>query len=198
MVSLAGIVGNNSVGYMHKLVKVDRAIRNSANRLLEQVLIERKETHRIPLANGDFHEVYWGTPDVARLRKCFEHIAHGLHWHHFRTPFVGHLTILLGYLFHSDHNSRTWVDFIRARAELDLRERPRLGSNQDVFYYQVTEPDEFSLFMMRLVFYGGVNVYVAFTPKDAKPPHNIVMELMAQGIPTIVTLGDKSFEFNSK
>src|SRR5438876_341492 len=47
MVSLAGIIGNNSIGYMHKLGKVDRAIRNSANRLLDRVLIEKKEIHRI-------------------------------------------------------------------------------------------------------------------------------------------------------
>src|SRR3954451_9328117 len=38
MVSLAGIIGNNSIGYSHKLRKLDRAIRLSANRLLEEVL----------------------------------------------------------------------------------------------------------------------------------------------------------------
>jgi hypothetical protein len=196
MVSLAGIIGNNSIGYMHKLGKVARAIRNSANRLLDSVLLEKKEIHRIDLGDNRFHGVIWGTPDLERLRKCFEHIGHGLHQHHFRARFVGRITVLLGYLFHTDHNSKTWVEFVRERAELDLQDKPRLGSNQGVFYYQVTDPDQFKLFLMRLTFYDGLRVYLAFVPQDASPPANLGMELMARGVRTIITLGEKAYEFN--
>ena len=198
MVSLAGIIGNNSIGYMHKLGKVDRAIRNSANRLLDQVLVEKKKVHRVEFGNNQFHEVIWGTPDLERLHKCFVHIGHGLHQHHYRSRFTGRITVLLGYLFHTDHNSKTWVDFIRERVEIDLKDKPRLGSNQEVFYYRVTEPDQFKIFLMHLVFYGGLNVYLAFVPQEATPPANLTMELMARGIRTIVTLGDKAYEFNPK
>lgn len=47
MVSLSGIIGNNSIGYRHKLGKVDRAIRRSSNRLLDKVLLQKKELQRI-------------------------------------------------------------------------------------------------------------------------------------------------------
>ena len=198
MVSLAGIVGNNSIGYMHKLGKVDRAIRNSAHRLLDKVLLKKKNVHRIALGDNKFHEVISGTPDVARLHSCFVHIGHGLHQHHFRNRFVGRITVLLGYLFHSDHNSKTWVAFVHERAEIDLKDKPRLGSNQEVFYYQITEPDQASLFLMRLTFYGGLIVYLAFIPQDAKKPTHLGLELMAQGFRTILTIGDKEYEFNPK
>ena len=203
MVSLAGIIGNNSIGYMHKLGKVDRAIRNSANRnsanrLLDKVLVEKKEVHRVEWGNNQFHEVIWGTPDLERLHKCFVHIGHGLHQHHYRSRFTGRITVLLGYLFHTDHNSKTWVDFIRERAEIDLKDKPRLGSNQEVFYYRVTEPDQFKIFLMHLAFYGGLNVYLAFVPQEATPPANLAVELMARGIRTVLTLEDKAYEFNPK
>lgn len=79
-----------------------------------------------------------------------------------------------------------------------MRDRPRLGSNQDVFYFQVTEPDSFGLFLMRLTFYGGVRVYLAFAPEGTQAPAPLATELMARGINTIFTLGNKCFEFNPK
>lgn len=198
MVSLAGIIGNNSIGYMHKLGKVDRAIRNSANRLLDRVLIEKKEVHRIDLGENKFHEVIWGTPDVERLRRCFMHIGYGLHQHHFRNRFIGQITVLLGYLFHNDHNAKTWVEFVHERAAIDLKNCLRHGSNQEVFYFQVTEPDSFGLFLMRLTFYGGVRVYLAFVPEGVQPPTHLGYSLLAQGINTVVTVGEKHFEFNPR
>lgn len=196
MVSLAGIIGNNSIGYMHKLGKVDRAIRRSANKLLEQVLLEKKEIHRIEVQPNVFHEVIWGTPDVARLHRCFEHIGYGLHWHHFGKRFNGQIKVLLGYLFHRDHNSKTWVEFIRDRSEIDLKNKPKLGANQDIFYYQVTEPDQFKLFLIKLTFYGGLNVYLSFQPKNSKLAANLATKLLSAGFPTNFTLGEKTFEFN--
>lgn len=197
MVSLAGIIGNNSIGYIHKLGKVDRAIRRSANQLLDQVLLGKKEIYRIEAQPNRFYDVIFGTPDVARLHKCFEHIGYGLHWHHFGKRFNGKITILLGYLFHRDRNSSIFLNFIRNRSEIDLRNKPKLGANPEVFYYQVTDPDRYKLFLIKLTFYGGLNVYLSFQPKNSKPPANIAFEFISAGIPTILTLGEKKFEFNS-
>lgn len=198
MVSLAGIIGNNSIGYIHKLGKVDRAIRNSANRLLDQVVVEKKAVHLIEMGSNRFCKVIFGTPDTERLRKCFVHIGHALHYHHFRSRFEGEVTVLLGYLFHSEHNARTWVEFIEERTEMDLKNEPRVGANPEVFYYQVSTPDEFSLFSMRLTFYGGLRVFLAFRPNGAAVPANLVNELISRGIQTEMTLGDKSFVFNPR
>jgi hypothetical protein len=196
MVSLAGIVGNNSIGYRHRLGKVDRAVTASANHLLHQVLLEKESIERLEVAERHFIDVIWGTPDVGRLNRCFEHIGFALHRHQFGQNFCGSVTVLLGYLREKDHNKRKFVEFIRDRAELDLEGKPRIGSNPAVFYYQVSDPDQFGLCMMRLCFYGGLPVYIAFTPKGSNPPANLAALLIERGVQTVLTLGDKKYEFN--
>lgn len=196
MVSLAGIVGSNSIGYMHRLGKVDRAVLASANRLLDQVLLEKEEIHRVEVAENRFIDLVWGTPDIDRLYRCFEHMAYALHRHHFKKNFSGSVKVLPGYLREKDHNKRKFVEWVRDRAELDLVGKTKLGSNPGVFYYQVSDPDQFGLYMMRLCFYGGLAVYTAFIPEGSSPPPSLTALLIERGIPTVVTLGDKSYRFN--
>jgi hypothetical protein len=196
MVSLAGIIGNNSVGYRHRLGKVDRAILASAHRLLDQVLLEKEAIHRIEIADNQFVDVIWGTPDIARLNRCFEHIAYGLHRHHFKENFSGSIKVLPGYLIEKTHNKKTFVEWVQNLAERDLAGKPKVGSNPAVFYYQVSDPDQFGIYLMRLCFYGNLLVYVAFIPKGSTPPPNLVMLLIDQGIRTFVRSGDKRYEFN--
>jgi hypothetical protein len=196
MVSLAGIIGNNSVGYKHKLGKVDRAIRRSSNRLLDKVLLKKKEIHRIELEGNKFIDVIWGTPDIERLGKCFDHIVRGLHFHHFNSAFQGKVHLHLGFLKHDQANPRTWDQFVKRKTDMELEGKPRHGNNPDVFFYQITDKDQFGLFLFRLCFYGGVNIYAAMWPSSATPPGNLAMELMNRGIKTIMTLGNEMYEFN--
>lgn len=198
MVSLAGLVGNNSIGYQHKITKVDRALRRTANRLLDKVLIKRKFVQTVELRDNKFIEVIWGTPDVKRLNFCFDHIARGLHYHHFGSRFDGQVKVMLGYLFHDDSNAKNLVEFIRDRAEIDLTGKPCYGENPDVFNYQVTDFDEHGLFLMKLCFYGGLKVYVSFLHAASSPPHNLAFQLMGMGVETVVTLGEKTYGFNFK
>lgn len=195
MVSLAGIFGNNSIGYMHKFGKVDRAIRRSSKRLIDKAFIKKKH-YIYEAADNKFYEVIWGTPDRARLEKCFEHIAYGIHFHHFKDRFNGKLKILLGYLHHEEGNAKTFVRFIKDRASIDLNGIDRIGKNQEVFYYQFSQPDQFGIYLLLLVFYGGIEIYISFLPSDQEIPARLEFELMNRGIHTILTLGDNIYEFN--
>ena len=196
MVSLAGIIGNNSIGYMHKIGKVDRAIRRSSGRLLDNVLTKKKHIYKVEVENNKFIQVIWGTPDVNRLKNCFDRVARGLHVHHFNASFEGSIKLHLGFLFHEGKSPKNWDQFVRDKTEMELQGKPRYGDNPDVFFYQVTDKDEFGIFLMRLTFYGGVNVYVSFWPRDAKTPNHLGIELMNNGIKTIITLADKKYEIN--
>ncbi len=198
MISLAGIIGNNSIGYQHKLTKVDRALRRSSNRLLDKALLKKNPTQTIKLSENRFIEVIWGTPDVERLNSCFNHIARALHYHHLNYRFIGEVKAHLGYLFHNDKNPQMWAEFIKDRSAIDLADKPLIGSNPDVFYYQVTNFDEFGLFMMRLCFYGGIPIYVAFIPAESNPPSRLEQQLLNAGVRTIFTLGEKTYEFNAE
>lgn len=195
MVSLAGVIGNNSVGYRHKFGKVERALRRRSYRLLSKVLLGEHTLHQLPLDNNRFVEVIWGTPDVERLTRCFEHIGYGLHYHHFGRQFSGTLRVHLGFLQHPEGNARTFNAMIRARAEIDLAGQPTLGANPDVFRFIVSEPDSFSTFLMKLHFYGGLEVYVAFIPDGIDLPAHPLNELLKAGIPTTVTLKEQEFSF---
>ncbi len=196
MVSLAGIIGNNSIGYRHKLTKVDRAIRRSSNRLLDKILVKKLKITKIEFDNNRFLEIIWGTPDAERLHRCFDRIVRGVHLHHFAQPIAGEVRPFLGFLFHSDRSAKNFANFIADRAELDLAGKTRYGKNPEVFYYRVTSPDQFGLYLFHLCFYGGVNVYAAVSPDYVKRPYDLGFDLLNRGIKTILTLGDKSYEIN--
>lgn len=60
MVSLAGIIGNNSIGYRHKFGKVNKAIRRSANRLLDSVFAKKQHVFVIEVRPNKFIDVIGG------------------------------------------------------------------------------------------------------------------------------------------
>lgn len=194
MVSLAGIIGNNSIGYWHKLGKIDRAIRRSSNRLLDTVFTKRK--HYSLYRDNKFLEIIWGTPDHERLIKCFTHIAYGLYFYHYQSRFCGETKVMLGYLHSTDENNNNFVQFIKHRAEIELRDIQKFGGNQDVFYYQLTKEDNFGLFMLHLRFYGGIDIYISFIPNDKEKPYHLAIDLMNHGIETTITLEGKQYHIN--
>lgn len=195
MVSLAGIFGNNSIGYQHKFTKVNRAIRRTSNRLLDKAFKKRK--HYYLKSDNGFLEVIWGTPDHQKLLNCFEHIAYGLHYNHLNKRFKGEVKIVLGYLHSKDENNNTFVQFLKDRAEIDLKDLPQYGANKDIFYYQFTEPDEHGIYMVHMRFYGGIDIYASFLPEDKPKPFNLALELMKVCDETIFTLEDKEYKIKN-
>lgn len=194
MVSLAGIIGNNSIGYRHKFTKVNRAIRRTSYKLLTQAFVNKPTLHAIDLGNNKFIDVLWGTPDHARLSSCFERIARGLYYHHFGTPFSGRVKVLMGFLSYDEGATKNLNQFLIDRAELDLAAKQKYGKNQDVFYYQVVDPDEHGLHLFRLCFYGGISIFTSLIPDSSTMPTHLGIELMKRGIKTTFTLGDRSYE----
>ena len=44
------------------------------------------------------------------------------------------------------------------------------GSNPEIFKYQFGEPDQFGITPLRMIFYGGAEILVAFQPADVEFP----------------------------
>lgn len=97
MASLAGIIGCNSIGMLHKFTKVDRAIRRSGGRLLKKVL-KQSEIEFYELKNGDTIGVTWGKPDLIRLHNCFALIGKGLYFHKLGERFKGRVVCEVVYV----------------------------------------------------------------------------------------------------
>ncbi|WP_114241455.1 hypothetical protein [Dyella sp. C9] len=196
MVSLAGIIGNNSIGYRHKFGKVNKAIRRSANKLLLATFKGKQRFYVVEVGPNKFVDVIWGTPDSERLKVCFEHIVHGLHFHHFGHTFKGRIKLHFAYLWSDNKNATSFRDLIKAKLDVELAGRDKFGENQGVFYYQITDRDQFDLYMFRLCFYGGINVHAAMIPEHADVQKDLAWMLVEGGIKTIFNVGDKKFEFN--
>lgn len=194
MVSIAGILGNNSIGYQHYNGKIQRSLKRTSYKLLEKVFL-RKELIRIGDEN-QFLELLWGTPDHERLISCFRHIAYGIHRHHFGKNFNGTIKPYLGFLYTNEKNPKAFKAFLKEKASIELADKQKYGDNPKVFYYQFTDTDEFGLYLGRLCFYQNVDVYISYQPTEAKKPYHLGFELMNSGIKTIFKLGDKEFEFN--
>jgi len=197
MVSLAGILGNNSIGYIHSQKKVKRAIRRSSYKLLKKVFLKSKNI-KIEVENNQFVDVIIGTPDVLRLKNSFEHIAYGVYYHHFNKRFNGILKIFMGFLHYSRQNDKNHKDIIQKKINYEAKNKQRFGKNQNVFYYQFLDVDEQNILPLKLCFYDGVEIYVAFAPKDFEPSGNMVLmsNLINDGMKCIIKEDGKTYEFN--
>ena len=76
------------------------------------------------------------------------------------------------------------------------RDVPRVGRNPEVFFHQFVKPDEFGLIMLRMCFYGGVDIYVSLLPDGVSIPGNLAMEFVSRGIETHLPLEGKDYRFN--
>jgi hypothetical protein len=195
MISLAGIIGSNSIGYRHKFTKINRALQRAAFRQIDEVFT-KKRIFMVELAKNEFVDVIWGTPDQKRLEKCFDHICRGLFYHHYDVKFEGRTKSLFGFTKIDSENSREFQRMIRDQAEVELVDKPKLGANPEVFNYRFTDPDVHRVFLVQMQFYGGLDIYSAFIPDGTDLNQNLAIMLMNQGIHTVIRGNDKEYEFN--
>jgi hypothetical protein len=196
MMSLAGIVGNNSIGYRHWTGKVDRALRRSSYRVLNSSILKPQRMERLVVRENHFIDVIWGTPDLPRLLRCFDQVLRGLYFHDFGQRFDGKVQLIPAFIKHEPGQAHTWQKFIEARCLYEADSMPRIGGNPEVFYYQRFPTDEFGLIAYRLCLYGGVDVYACLIPVTARMPGNLVTEMISGGMKTVITVGEKAFTFN--
>lgn len=193
MVSLAGMLGNNSIGYSHSITKVDRALRRSSYKFIERIFIANRKLHKIDLGDNKFIFAIAGTPDIARLDNCFEHIAMAIYRHHFGENFRGQIKTLLSFLVVEHQGQANLQQFLIDRARKDTEGLPRYGENQEVFYYQFVEPDQFGIMLLNLCFFENIEIFCALVPLNADVPDHLGFQLMKLGMPVTFTLDDKEY-----
>lgn len=106
------------------------------------------------------------------------------------------MKVIPGFVKHEPGHTQTRQKLIEARYLYEPDSMPRSGSNPEVFYYQRFPADPFGLIAYRLSLYGGVDVCAALIPTPSKMPSNLVTELISGGVKPVVTVGDKSINFN--
>lgn len=197
MVSLAGILGNNSIGYIHSQGKVLRAIRRSSYKLLKKVFLNSKNV-KLKIEDNKFVDIIIGTPDVLRLKKSFEHIAYGIYYYHFNKRFDGIVKIFMDFIYYSKKNNQNYKDIIKDKVNFESKDKEKFGENKDVFYYQFLDKDEYGLLTLKLCFYGRVEVYAVFAQSNFELPGGMYLmnKLIDNGMKVIVKENNKTYEFN--
>ena len=191
MACLAGIVGNNVIGFFHNLTKVKRALDRKGDDF-SHVLMKDSIKHNIRGSKGQVFPVLVGRPDFDRLQSCFEHIAHGLFYHKFEKIFIGKCHIIMDFIKFDDDKAETYKLLCRKRFEMEPNKPRKEGTNQEIFRYEFVDPDEFGLIGLRMTFYEGTNVFVAFQGIEAEEPRTIITDFLEAGIKTVVTFADGS------
>ena len=193
MVALAGMLGNNSIGYIHSITKVNRALRRTSFRLLDKVFVANRQEFQINIGNNRFINAIAGTPDLERLKKCFEYIARGIYRHHHQRTFFGKVKSIESFLIVKDDSRKQLQRFLLDRARRDILWTEPHGENPDVFCYEIIEPDEFGLELVGLKFYGHIEIYCAMIPEGIDEPNHLGFELMKRGMPVTFTIDEKEY-----
>ncbi len=198
MASLAGIVGNNIIGFYHMQTKVKRAMERNSNTLMDAIM---KDIFRSSVKDEmeRNYPVLIGRPDLPRLHLCFTHIAHGIYYHKFGKRLEGKSHILIDFVTYEAEQSETYKLLSRKRFEMEPQKSQTEGGSPEIFNYEMMEPDEFGLIAMKMTFYEGATVFVAFQPDTAQEPSNLLTELIKSGIPVSVQFKDGSqFDLNKQ
>lgn len=196
MACMAGVVGNNYIGYFHTKTKVNRALRRKKQEFLAKILRDPEE-FIVKTKSGIHFPLILGHPDYERMITCFKYISLGLYFHEFRSRFNGECKLLLEFIKYKDDTTEKLKEVINYKYRLESKDWQIKGANPEIFQYQFGKPDIFGLFPLKMVFYEGAVVYVSFVPKNSKIPFDLGMELINNGIKTIVKLDNgRSIEFN--
>jgi hypothetical protein len=195
MLILTGNIKNNDIAVILSKTKIARSFLRKSEQLKNQFLKEAKE--RDIIFNGTISKAIEFSPDYDRIVRCLENIAYGLYFHEFNNIFLGECRVFLGFIdyrddFHKNLNLLMKELFINS-PYLDIVK----GENPKIFTYQFGFVDVNGLIPLKLTFFEGTEVYIAFKPEDVSVPYDLTMDLMKNGIKVFVNPGNgKMIEFN--
>ena len=120
--------------------------------------------------NKTRHVSVGGQPSVAvtvdrkRFDRVMEHTCRALFFHEFRRKFAPRLFVWSPAFRHSNFEPDAQEVELGYHARQVLQNQPRLGQNEQVFWYQLYEKPG-SLTAFRLMFYEGCSVYGVSMPE---------------------------------
>lgn len=117
--------------------------------------------------------------DLKRLYNVLECTAHGIYYFTYKEKWPSEIKVRALTLF-----QQQGVDFVRNPLEEKMLEGARFffdqaekcGENPDIFYYQIYRNLEKMQLIIRLVFYGGVEVIGLSSPRIPKGVDNIGLD----------------------
>lgn len=156
---------NNSVAAAHVLTKVLRALERRPS------LRGFFETQREVVLNG--------TPSTAiqldypRIKRCLTYMARALYFNTYRDQWLSPMGIYTSAAFEFDHPQGSSLHQTKKLMQLLVSQHftnePRLGKNQNVFWYQPWRDTRQGISLLNMCFYEGFSV-IALSHPRIKPP----------------------------
>jgi hypothetical protein len=158
LVVIAAHFQNNQAAYSHYMTKIIRAFKHSGGlrqRFFEScfpVKLDGESTAAIVL-------------ETARVLSELDKIARGLYYYHFKQKWLtSNLWVFSPSRLRSAESFYDQLSLkICTAAEKQIRGTPQYGDNPDIFYFQAYRDD--SLTMLKMVFYGGFEVFALDVPR---------------------------------
>jgi len=100
--------------------------------------------------------------DFERLSRQFDLISRGIYFYHFREHWTHEISVALPFVISwGSEDAQQYRQAMIETANLVsgfLKDEPRRGENQEVFYYQYKIKTDSPGFVLRMVYYGGLEV----------------------------------------
>lgn len=172
MATLAPILGNNSVGYIHTKTKLGRALTRNSSGLVRAAYGDDTEEHALCSPEGATFPLLKVKTDNHRLLRCFEGIARGIFRLEYGERFVGRCQVFPEFL---EYDTSPKLEFYKRILQIldsqELSSIEAVGTNPEVFTYQPGVTDQYGLTPLVMTFYGQSRVFVAYCPEGVTPPH---------------------------
>lgn len=155
----------NSVARQQVSTKLRRA-NERRPALGKAILSETKDVTVIDSQSGAEHDAVEVSLGRDRFQRVLDLIALGLYQHHFGKRWVGGVRVHPDFIGSTDSSQMLNIDTDRLilfhAAKKLFATEAKYGEDPDVFWYQVHEPRDKNLCLMRLVFYGGCTATAIF------------------------------------
>lgn len=153
---LAGILGNNSIAFVHNSTKIRRALERNDK------LIDAEYSHTIEIEEKKF-PISILKSDNKRLVRSFEAIAKGIYFHENQKIYSGDFNTISS-IFNNTKDEK-WNSFNRKSVALLTKERQLWntkvkGNNPEIFTFQFSPKDQFGSQTLALNFYENTVVFV--------------------------------------
>jgi len=107
--------------------------------------------------------------DFERISKQFELIARGIYYHHFRKHWPHRFELAIPFALpgskETQPHSQAMAE-VASHATQFLKDEPKLGDNPEIYFYQYKLKLDSPGCIIRMVFYGGIEVVAISNPKE--------------------------------
>ncbi|WP_295471181.1 hypothetical protein [uncultured Pseudomonas sp.] len=159
LIYMASCASANQVGILHQQTKLMRIVERKPHVFAE--MLKNSMPATLDKGQGRIEETCAFLLDRERVNTQLEHIARALYFWHYKSKWLSPLIVIpLQGLTDSDQSANAAAISIAARSAGLLRSLPRLGSNQDVFYYQVVDDEDGQV--IHAVFFDGMKIAFAY------------------------------------